>query len=342
MATTIKLKNSVTTTNVPSSLEQGEVAVNVTDKKVWVGNAATTPVQLLGTGADGNFSALTCTTLAASGVATFSAGTVSAPAITTTGDTNTGIFFPAADTIAFTEGGAESMRIDSSGNVGIGTSSPTVFANKNLEVNGTGDSSFNLGVGGTHTAYFYTTASSTSLGSRTNIPLVFNTNNAERMRIDSSGNVLIGQTARGVVDSNSFNLDISSAQLYCNHASGVASGTAYVTFGLTTSTLGSITQNSTTGVLYNITSDQRLKTNIVDCPTGNIDDVKVRSFDWKSDGSHVEYGFIAQELVEIAPYAVHQPQNPEEMMAVDYSKLVPMMIKEIQDLRKRVAQLESK
>ena len=65
------------------------------------------------------------TTLGATGVATFSAGTVSAPAITTTGDTNTGIFFPAADTIAFTEGGVEAMRISSSANVGIGTGSPT-------------------------------------------------------------------------------------------------------------------------------------------------------------------------------------------------------------------------
>jgi hypothetical protein len=64
------------------------------------------------------------TTLSATGVATFSAGTAALPAITTTGDTNTGIFFPAADTIAFSEGGAEAMRIDSSGNVGIGTSSP--------------------------------------------------------------------------------------------------------------------------------------------------------------------------------------------------------------------------
>jgi hypothetical protein len=50
-------------------------------------------------------------------------GSASTPAIRGT-DTNTGIFFPAADTIAFAEGGAEVMRIDSSGNVGIGTSSP--------------------------------------------------------------------------------------------------------------------------------------------------------------------------------------------------------------------------
>ena len=55
------------------------------------------------------------------GTATFAAGTVSAPSITTTGDTNTGIYFPAADTIAFTEGGVEAMRITSSGQLLVGT-----------------------------------------------------------------------------------------------------------------------------------------------------------------------------------------------------------------------------
>jgi hypothetical protein len=80
------------------------------------------------------------TTLSATGVATFSAGTVSAPAITTTGDTNTGIFFPAADTIAFTEGGTESMRIFSSGGVSVGNT--TDPGSTNLSVTGT------VGIGG--------------------------------------------------------------------------------------------------------------------------------------------------------------------------------------------------
>jgi hypothetical protein len=60
-------------------------------------------------------------TLSSTDPLVFPAGTVSLPAITTTGDTNTGIFFPAADTIGFAEGGTERMRIDSDGNVLVGT-----------------------------------------------------------------------------------------------------------------------------------------------------------------------------------------------------------------------------
>jgi hypothetical protein len=68
------------------------------------------------------------------------AGTASLPVITTTGDVNTGIFFPAADTIAFAEGGAEAMRIDSSGNLLVGTTSNT--SNRRLLVLGGVDGNF--------------------------------------------------------------------------------------------------------------------------------------------------------------------------------------------------------
>ena len=68
-----------------------------------------------------------------SGTLTAAAGSAAAPTITATGDTNTGIFFPAADTIAFAEGGAEAMRIDSSGQVLVGTTS-AIIGSRTLQV----------------------------------------------------------------------------------------------------------------------------------------------------------------------------------------------------------------
>ena len=125
---------------------------------------------------------------------------------------------------------------------------------------------------------------------------------------------------------------------------GSASGNYYGVFTYAGTIIGSVTQSGTTAVLFNVTSDQRLKENIQDADSASslIDSLQVRKFDWKSDNSHQRYGFIAQELVTVAPEAVHQPLNPDDMMAVDYSKLVPMLVKEIQSLRARVAQLETK
>ncbi len=69
--------------------------------------------------------------------------------------------------------------------------------------------------------------------------------------------------------------------------------------------------------------------------------MQVRQFDWKSNGQHQEYGMVAQELLPIAPDSIAQGETEEDMMGVDYSTLVPMLVKEIQQLRQRVAQLES-
>ena len=82
------------------------------------------------------------TTLGVTGVTTVQAGTAALPAITTTGDTNTGIFFPAADTIAFSEGGVEAMRLDSSANLqfnsGYGSVATAYGCRAWVNFNGTG------------------------------------------------------------------------------------------------------------------------------------------------------------------------------------------------------------
>ena len=94
---------------------------------------------------------------------------------------------------------------------------------------------------------------------------------------------------------------------------------------------------------YNTSSDQRLKQNIQDADDAgsSIDAIQVRKFDWIDSGDHQPYGMVAQELQTVAPEAVSAPEDPDEMMGVDYSKLVPMLVKEIQTLRNRVAQLEN-
>ena len=99
---------------------------------------------------------------------------------------------------------------------------------------------------------------------------------------------------------------------------------------------------SSNATAYNTSSDARLKDNIKDADSSGekIDAIKVRQYDWKSTGKHQNHGMIAQELQKIVPEAVSGDAESEEMMGIDYSKLVPMLVKEIQSLRQRVAQLE--
>jgi hypothetical protein len=165
------------------------------------------------------------------------------------------------------------------------------------------------------------------------------TNGAERMRITSSGVALFGTTSENGTEGITIN-GHSSNTPYILLNTG-ASASTHVYFRYNSGTVGTITTTATS-TSYNTSSDQRLKENIADADDAGskVDAIQVRQFDWKADGSHQDYGMIAQELQAVAPEAVSVPEDSEEMMGVDYSKLVPMLIKEIQSLRNRVAQLE--
>ena len=175
------------------------------------------------------------------------------------------------------------------------------------------------------------------IDSSTNLIFGAGPNGTERMRIDGSGNLLVGTTS--TLRSNKFHASASNFVGGFNVTGGTGEAVAFFSNGTVVGSV-SVTGSATT---YNTSSDQRLKENIVDAPSASddIDAIQVRSFDWKADGSHQKYGMVAQELNTVAPDAVSAPEDPEDMMGVDYSKLVPMLVKEIQSLRARVAQLET-
>jgi hypothetical protein len=367
--------------------------------------------------------------LGVTGVATFSAGTAALPAITTTGDTNTGIFFPAADTIAFSEGGAEAMRIDSSGNVligsstanaklysyatsgttttigrfeaaigsytgtsliaantlgssstynlfscitdsdgdgggpftqflvrgdgnvGIGTASPLNLGGVNLQVENSTIGSV-VWSNGTYIGQLLASAAAeVTMGSRSNHSLRLCTNDTERARITSSGDLFVGTTSNFSADKLCLNFTSAQNGLGIRDDSN-SSGATYAVFrNSANGIIGSITRVTTTdAVTYNTTSDQRLKSNIADASPvlDKLMAVKVRQFDWIEGNLHQDYGFIAQELEPTLTGIVTKGETEEDVWQLDYSRIAPHLVKAIQEqqalitaLTARITALES-
>jgi hypothetical protein len=266
-------------------------------------------------------------------------GTAATPAIRGT-DANTGIFFPAADTIAFSEGGAESMRLTSAGNVGIGTTTPssTIGFQKVLEVYDPIASTVQVNGGGTYKAEFGIGSNGGWLGTGTNDPMRFVTNNTERMRIDSSGNVLVGTTSS--FDSNLYKMELFGGSDRCllTRVNGTTSR-VHIVFQNDNGSIGSI-QTSGSSTSFNTTSDYRLKEDIAPM-TGALAKVaalKPVTYKWKVDGSDGQ-GFIAHELAEVVPDCVSGEKDAVDAdgkpvhQGVDTSFLVATLTAAIQELK---------
>ena len=288
-------------------------------------------------------------------------GSASTPAIRGT-DTNTGIFFPAADTIAFAEGGAEVARFDSSGNLGVGTSSPT----SKLHVYGATNSQLTLQ--NSNNSCFVGNISGSMEVQSADIIKFATGGSTERMRIDSSGRLLLNTTtqfttggftplvtintaADGIAMPNMGNGYIG----YITRAS--ASHGYYAGFFLNSSGTGIGNINcSTTATSYNTSSDYRLKENVAPM-TGalaKVSALKPCTYTWKESGE-ASQGFIAHELQEVVPECVTGEKDAVnedgsiKAQGIDTSFLVATLTAAIQeqqaiitDLKARIETLENK
>lgn len=261
-------------------------------------------------------------------------GSASTPAVQGS-DTNTGEFFPAADTIAWTTGGSERMRVDSSGNVGIGTNSPVQklhVANGNVYF-----STPNYVMWDTNGNYGIQSDGSSRLS-------FFAGSGSERMRIDATGCVLVNGTTPTSVEK--FNITHNGAtnegMIIVNTNSSAGTHTSIGFRRPSGTTVGTITTTTST-TAYNTSSDYRLKNSIAPLASSlsTISALKPVSYKWNVDDS-VGEGFIAHELAEHIPLAVVGEKDAVDgegnirPQGVDYSKIVVHLVAAIQELSAKV------
>jgi len=252
---------------------------------------------------------------------------------------------------------SEAMRIDSSGNVGIGTSSPDTGVH--LRVYGNAYYTAQYGTG--NKARYGADANGAFTEAVGATPITFYTNSTERARIDSSGNLLVGTTSASATAGAGTKLISSGAIYTVMSASTNAEGTLQVystgagAFRFYVGLGGTVYATSTTitGI-----SDQRVKENIRDLDEGltAVMALKPRKFDWKEGkgkGIANDRGFIAQEFEQVFPDMIEEwkdpaPEGEEPYKAVN-ANLIPTLVKAIQEqqalinnLTERLAALEAK
>ena len=275
------------------------------------------------------------------------------------------------NTMRFGTDATERMRIDSLGNVGIGTSSPG--SKLSISDSGTGISLTNAASGNFNIGLLAGTGSPNAyIFQRANAPLLFGTNNTERMRIDSSGNLLVGTTGTitgyfpaqvqiNAAGNNGIVAKVTTAgEASYNSWNSAASGTRYhISFydSATRTLRGTITSDGSV-MIYGGQSDYRLKENITPITNAitKINNLNPVNFDWKESGVNSD-GFLAHEAQTVIPYAVtgvkdevntgtnlgeEQTNGEPKYQMMDYAKLVPLLTAALQEQQALIEDLKSR
>jgi hypothetical protein len=268
-----------------------------------------------------------------------------------------------ATALTLQSAGTTAVTIDTSQNVGIGTSSPldklnvsgsssggvgAVISVANAATAAVGNESV---IGFRSASQFATTYYSGKIRSIVRnastfvSDLAFNVYDAsgpdgkEVMRIDSSGNLLVGTTSSGYPTTNAISLRAQYGDVIVAHPNGTASGTPYMQYAYNGGGIGSVTQSGTTAVLYNTTSDYRLKNDVLPIKNAiaTIEALKPVSFNWV-DG-RPDDGFLAHELQAVIPNCVTGEKDAVDAegkptyQQMDNSGVIPFLVKAIQELK---------
>jgi hypothetical protein len=277
--------------------------------------------------------------------------------------TESTITSPAATALTIQSAGTTAMTVDTSQNVGIGTTTPSSYSGKfvasgaspqivaaatsglsgqiKIFSNAATTNDLRIGQG-------YNTGSDNIafISNQANADLLFRTNSTEAMRIDSSGNVLVGRSTNST--NNAARIAVSfvqNGQVFtptsdnkypCAFENAAGSTVGYIT-------------TSSSATTYSTTSDYRLKENVAPMTSGlvTIAVLKPVTYNWTSDKS-VGEGFIAHELAEVIPLAVSGEKDAVnedgsiKPQGVDYSKIVVHLVAAIQELSAKNGALEAR
>ena len=244
------------------------------------------------------------------------------------------------------------LFISKTGNVGIGTTSPasTFGFSKTLEIQGAANAEINISqsdsgkdwsLGITNGANYQQTTSGQAY--------IWESGGTERMRITSGGDVLFRGTsvpsASNLIGSG-FKFD-SKSRMTLVQASDNNNLTDLQEYFNTDGAVGKIQTNGT-ATLFTTSSDYRLKEDLQEFNgLDKVSNIKVYDFKWKTNGRR-SFGVMAHELQEVLPQAVGGKkdaikENGEiNTQTVDYSKIVPLLVKSIQELKVEIELLKSK
>ena len=277
--------------------------------------------------------------------------------------------------LQFRTNSTDAMIIDSSQRVGIGTTSPdydldveriatTVNDDPTIRVrnawNGEGNNTgftnralglYSAGAGTVITkiqSRFDSGANIGQIGTETNHDFLFTTNDTERMRITSAGQVLIGKTSTSIDTGDGFRFDTNGEGFTTIATPSTGLGCWFVRAASTSAYKfyvrgdGQIFASSTS---ISAISDITLKENIKPLETGlnEIMKLKPRRFDWKDKSSINVAGFIAQEVEEVLPELIDDFKLDDDLTkkSLKMGDMIPTLVKAIQELKAEVEELRT-